>query len=101
MRGVLRIQKKLLVAFAFIAVLIAGALQPLTGAALGGLSVDKQVTTHSGSETSTTSPTFSTTQTNELLVAFLSTDGPSSGGSQAFTGVTGGGLTWRLRQRSN
>jgi hypothetical protein len=34
-------------------------------------------------------------------VAFLASDGPSTAGSQSFTSVTGGGLTWRLRQRTN
>ncbi|HEX7963699.1 MAG TPA: Ig-like domain-containing protein [Candidatus Saccharimonadales bacterium] len=72
-----------------------------SGAAAAGLAIDKQVSAHSASGTSTTAPTFSTAQTNELLVAFLSADGPSKGGSQTYTGVTGGGLTWKLRQRSN
>src|SRR5262249_10317219 len=37
---------------------------------------------------------------NELLVAFVSSDGPRAG-PLTFSGVAGGGLTWRLRQRSN
>ncbi|HVD94174.1 MAG TPA: PASTA domain-containing protein, partial [Vicinamibacterales bacterium] len=44
-------------------------------------------------------PTFTTTDVDELLVAFVSADGPSTGG-QSFT-VSGAGLTWTLAQRSN
>src|SRR6185369_953802 len=44
---------------------------------------------------------FSTAQTNELLVAFVSADGPSTANGQTVTGVTGGALTWTLRQRTN
>ncbi len=42
---------------------------------------------------------FTTHQGNELLVAFLASDSPQSG--YAFTSVTGGGLTWSFRARSN
>ncbi|GAA2143081.1 hypothetical protein GCM10009825_33010 [Arthrobacter humicola] len=35
------------------------------------------------------------------MIAFVSADGPAVTGSQQFTSVTGGGLTWRLRKRTN
>jgi hypothetical protein len=41
---------------------------------------------------------LTTTGTNELLLAFVSSDGSS--GAQ-IASVSGGGLTWTLRQRSN
>ncbi len=46
--------------------------------------------------------TFSTTSANELLLAFVSADGPPPGGGKTtVTKVTGGGLTWQLVARSN
>src|SRR2546427_2858253 len=66
-----------------------------------GLALDKVVSAHSTGSTNVTSPAFTTTQSNELLVAFVTSDGNSSGGSQSFSGITGGSLTWRLRQRTN
>ena len=45
------------------------------------------------------SPTISTTSPNELLLAFISTD--STGGATTVTGITGGGLTWVLVNRTN
>jgi chitodextrinase len=66
------------------------------------LAIDVQVSTHPSSAASTiTSPTFDTKQGNELLEAFITTDGPGSGSSQTIASVTGGGLTWTLRSRSN
>jgi hypothetical protein len=45
---------------------------------------------------------FSTTSANELLLAFVSVDGPPPGGGKTIvTSVTGGGLTWQLVARSN
>jgi chitodextrinase len=65
------------------------------------ITVDKQVTTHQTPKgTSITSPTFTTTQGNELLVAFITSDG-SNNSAQSFSSVTGGGLTWTLRKRVN
>jgi uncharacterized repeat protein (TIGR01451 family) len=70
-------------------------------AAVGTLAIDKLVTTHQTSAAaSITSPSFTTTQGGELVLAFLTSDGPASG-TQSFSNVTGGGLTWRLRQRTN
>src|SRR6478609_11972523 len=65
------------------------------------LSADVLVTTHAAPSTSVTSPAFTTTQPGELLVAFVSADGPSASGTQTVTTVTGAGVTWRLRQRTN
>jgi hypothetical protein len=45
-------------------------------------------------------PALTTRRENELLVAFLSADGPKAK-RQQFTAVTGGGLTWTLAARSN
>ena len=42
---------------------------------------------------------FSTAAPNELLLAFVASDGPSSGGQTAT--VTGAGLTWTLVRRAN
>src|SRR5215469_6065779 len=46
-----------------------------------------------------TTPSITTSANGELLVAFVAYDGPS-GVNQTAT-VTGGGLTWALRSRSN
>ena len=51
-----------------------------------------------GSGTMTT-PRFVTSVNQELLVAFVNYDGPSS--SPQTASVSGGGLTWTLRSRSN
>lgn len=47
-----------------------------------------------------TSPAITTAGGNELLLAFVETDGPRAP-TQTITGVTGGGLTWTLAARSN
>src|SRR6266550_2706957 len=66
-----------------------------------GLAVDRQVSTKQSSAARTlVSPVFSTSSSNELILAFIASDGPSSG-SQSIASVTGGGLSWRLRQRAN
>ncbi len=65
------------------------------------LAVDQLLTTHQTSaSTSISSPAFSTSAPGELLLAFITSDGPSSG-TQSFSSVTGGSLTWRLRRRAN
>lgn len=65
------------------------------------LALDKSVFTHqSSASTSITSPALTTTAAGDLLLAFIGSDGPSPG-TQSVTGVTGGGLTWKLRKRSN
>jgi chitodextrinase len=73
-----------------------------TGSASAAVGVDKTVTTHqTSSSTTISSPTFSTSSPGELLLAFITSDGPSGAGSQSFSKVTGGGVTWRLRRRAN
>ena len=85
-----------------IASIVGLSLVPLPAKAAGGVATDKVVSAHQSSFSRTVvSPAFSTSQTNELLVAFVSADGPAATGSQQFTSVTGGGLTWRLRKRTN
>jgi fibronectin type 3 domain-containing protein len=72
------------------------------GSASAAVAVDKTVTTHqTAASKSISSPAFSTSAPGELLLAFVSSDGPSGGGSQTFSNVAGGGLTWRLRRRTN
>jgi hypothetical protein len=70
----------------------------VTPAAAGPITVDKTVFTD-GSGT-LTSPSMTTSTANDLIVAFVSSDGPAGGGQQTFT-VTGAGLTWTLAKRSN
>jgi chitodextrinase len=65
------------------------------------ITLDKQVTTHGNKSSSITSPSLTTAQTNELLVALISSDGPTNSGGQSISSVTGGGLTWTLRKRVN
>lgn len=70
-------------------------------AAAAGVTLDKQASGRSTSGSTVTTASFSTSQNSELLVAFLGSDGPQRSGGQSFTSVTGGGLTWQLRQRAN
>ncbi|HEY1285351.1 MAG TPA: galactose oxidase-like domain-containing protein [Solirubrobacterales bacterium] len=71
-------------------------------ASAAGLALDQTVTTHQTSRgTSISSPALTTAQPGELLVAFISSDGPSAGGSQTISKVSGGSLTWRLLRRAN
>jgi hypothetical protein len=66
------------------------------------LAIDKTVSTHQTSASSTiTSPAFTTAQPGELLLALVGSDGPAGGSTQTISKVSGGGLTWRLRRRSN
>jgi hypothetical protein len=70
----------------------------VTPGAVGPVTADKTVFTD-GSGTMT-SPSITTSAANELIVAFVSSDGPSGSGQQTFT-VAGSGLTWTLAKRSN
>jgi hypothetical protein len=70
----------------------------VTPSAAGPITVDKTVFTD-GSGTMT-SPSITTSTANDLIVAFVSSDGPSGSGKQQFT-VTGAGLTWTLADRAN
>ena len=66
-----------------------------------GFGLDKTVSAHqTTSSTSVTSPTLTTSQSNELLVAFIASDGPKPG-AQTISTVTGGSLTWTMRKRTN
>ncbi|MGH9104660.1 MAG: hypothetical protein ACRDZX_02265, partial [Acidimicrobiales bacterium] len=47
------------------------------------------------------SAALTTSGPDELLVAFLSSDGPAGSGQQSVTGVAGGNLTWTLVVRSD
>jgi hypothetical protein len=47
------------------------------------------------------SPGLTTSGANELVVAFVSSDGPAATGASSFSSVAGGGLTWTLRMRAN
>jgi hypothetical protein len=73
----------------------------VSSAQAAGIAVAAQATGQAGSGSTVTSAAVSTQQANGLLVAFVSADGPSKAAGQSFTGVTGGGLTWRLRERTN
>jgi RHS repeat-associated protein len=53
-----------------------------------------------GHGTKITSPPVSTQASGELLLAFISASGPSTG-SQTITGVTGGALVWKEVARAN
>jgi hypothetical protein len=64
------------------------------------LAIDKTASTDRSSNASTiVSPSFSTTNTNELLLAFIATD--ANGTNMTATGVSGAGLTWALVKRTN
>jgi hypothetical protein len=73
-----------------------------TSPASGAVSVDKTVITHQATAAKTVvSPALTTSAPGELLLAFVTSDGPSGAGSMTFSGVTGGGLTWHLVRRAN
>jgi len=57
-----------------------------------------QVSVHGS--TQVTTPSFHTATPGELLVAFVSADGPAGAGKQHAT-VSGAGLTWTLVKRAN
>ncbi|GAA4138244.1 galactose oxidase-like domain-containing protein [Leifsonia shinshuensis] len=90
-------------AFAALAGLAALTLTPVsTATAATGLATDVVVSGHQTTASSTVvSPVFSTTQSGELLLAFVTADGPAVAGSETFPSVTGAGLTWQLRKRVN
>lgn len=74
---------------------------PPAAAAAPALSIDRQVVTHqTTASTSISSAALTTTQPGDLILAFISSDGHRYT-RQTFSSVTGGGLTWTLRQRSN
>lgn len=67
----------------------------------GSISIDATVTANSAvAQSSVSSPSLSTNATNELLLAFVASDSPSSPNTTV-NSITGGGLTWTLVQRTN
>jgi hypothetical protein len=69
--------------------------------AMGLIATDASVSKDgSGASTTITTPALSTSQANELLLAFVATD-YISGTNTTVTGLSGGGLTWTLVQRTN
>jgi hypothetical protein len=68
--------------------------------AWGTITIDQTKSTdRSSAATSITSPSFSTTSANELLLAFISSDAKSAG--ITVTRVTGANLTWAFITRTN
>jgi len=71
-------------------------------AAPNGITVDRIVSVHQGTSSTTISaPGVTTTGSNELFFAFISSDGPNSANSARIAAATGTGLNWTLRQRTN
>ena len=62
--------------------------------------IDAKVSADGNQASTITSPAFTTTSANELLLAFVATD-YLTGANTTVTGVSGGGLTWALVVRSN
>ena len=69
------------------------------GAPPVGIAIDATISLDQSSAPITT-PAFSTTSANQLLLAFVATD-YLSGANTTVTGVSGGGLTWALVRRTN
>src|SRR5690349_7777284 len=64
------------------------------------LAIDAQAFGDRGSASATTATsTFSTTKANELLLAFIATDGTRPG--VTVSGIRGAGVSWSLVQRAN
>ncbi|BCW71642.1 putative Ig domain-containing protein [Arthrobacter sp. NicSoilB8] len=73
-----------------------------TASGVRTITVDRIVTAHQGTNAATVSASgLTTTGSNQLLLAFISSDGPSGGGTESMRSVSGGGLTWTLRRRTN
>ncbi len=74
----------------------------LTNTAAAGIAVDVTTSTDRSTKATTiVSPSFSTAATNELLLAFISTDAASSGTNTSVSSIAGGSLTWTLVTRTN
>jgi Domain of unknown function (DUF1929)/Bacterial Ig domain/Glyoxal oxidase N-terminus/Carboxypeptidase regulatory-like domain/SdrD B-like domain/Kelch motif len=72
-----------------------------TNSAMGLIATDVATSKDATSASTTiTSSVFSTTQSNELLLAFVATDF-LSGTNTTVKSIAGGGLTWTLVQRTN
>ncbi len=73
-----------------------------TASGVRTITVDKLVTAHQGTSAATVRASgLTTTGSNQLILAFISSDGPSGGGTESMRSVSGGGLTWTLRRRTN
>ena len=87
---------------AVLAVAVVALLHAERAGAASGITVDASVNTHQSSPATTiTSGPISTANPGDLLVAFIASDGPSQSAGQSFSTVSGGGLTWKLRERTN
>src|SRR6185437_1447270 len=65
------------------------------------LVIDRTVSgNHSSAINSVQTPSFSTVNANELLLAFVSTDSTTTSGNTV-TSVRGAGLTWQFVARAN
>ena len=72
-------RRPIFVRLVLIAAILGFSLVPLPAQAAGGLATDKVVSTHQSSPSRTVvSPAFTTSQPNELLVAFVTADGPAA-----------------------
>jgi hypothetical protein len=72
-----------------------------TPPAPSGVVADRVVSSNNqGTFTALVSPLLSTTSANELILAFVSSDGPGNG-VQSAGSVSGGGLSWSLAARAN
>jgi hypothetical protein len=92
----------LLSAICVFAGLCGSALVSPRSASAATIAIDGFGKTHQSTPSSTiVSGPFSTTSSNDLLVAFITSDGPDMAGGQAFSSVSGAGLNWMLRERTN
>ena len=64
------------------------------------IAIDAKVSVDKNAAKTVTTPAFSTTSGNELLLAFVSTD-YLSGANTSVSSIAGGGLTWTLVVRTN
>src|SRR5579871_2613514 len=76
-------------------------LMGLSQIAFAGAGIDASTFKDAGTASKTiTSPAFTTTSGNELLLAFVATDAPS-GSNTVVNSISGAGLTWVLVIRTN
>jgi subtilisin family serine protease len=69
-------------------------------AATAPIALDRRVSSNQHNASRLVSPALTTVGGNELILAFVSVDGPRNK-AQKVTSVTGGGLTWTLAARAN
>ncbi len=68
----------------------------------GALAIDVTASKDSNTAAKTiATAAFSTTAANELLLAFISADAPTTGTNTTVSSIAGGSLTWVLAERSN